>query len=128
MAAAHKPTQKSRAEVMALASYGIPQTGICEYIGIKDKKTLHKHYRKELDRAAVNANAKVGKFLFKAASGDALEDENIDAKFADCIRAAIFWAKTRMDWSERSEITGPGGGPVEVKVTRKVVDPGENRS
>ena len=32
------------------------------------------------------------------------------ATFADCTRAAIFWAKTRMGWKDTSVIEGPGEG------------------
>jgi len=93
---AHEPTPETRAEVVALTSFGIPETEIAGYLQI-DPKTVRKYYRNELDTGALRANAKVGKFLFCAASGDALEK---GATYADCVRAAMFWAKTRMRWRE----------------------------
>jgi len=109
----HEPTDQQRSEVRALASFGVPHDKVAGYVGI-DKKTLYKHYRDELDLSATRANATVAKYLFRAASGSAAQD---GASHADCIRAAMFWAKTRMDWSEKSvhEITGKDGGPVEIK-------------
>jgi hypothetical protein len=106
----HEPNKTTKAEVSALASFGLPHADIAVYLDI-DPKTLRKHYRHELDTAELTANARVGKFLFKSASGLALKE---GATHADCIRAAMFWAKTRMRWRETHvhELTGPGGGPV----------------
>ena len=96
----HEPTDKSRSEVEALSSFGVPQDDIAKYVGL-DSKTLRKHYRDELDRSEVKANAKIGQFLFSAASGKALEN---GASHSDCVRAAMFWAKTRMGWRETAHI------------------------
>ena len=95
--APHEPTDKIRAEVTALKSYGIPVKEIAAYIGIDDK-TMSKYYRKELDDASVKASAMVGKFLFEAASGRAMETKG--ASYSDCLRGSMFWAKTRMGWRE----------------------------
>ena len=111
----HIPTTEQKAAVVALASYGTPQSEIAEYIGI-DAKTLRKTYREELDKSATKANTKVVAFLYRAASGDALRDQNSGATFADCLRAAMFWTKTRMGWREtsRHELTGPDGAPIQT--------------
>ena len=103
----HAPTEKSRAEVAALYSYGIPQKEIASFIGI-DTKTLSKHYREELDVAQVKAHAAVGRFLFQSATGATLKE---GASHSDCVRAAMFWAKTRMGWKETQgvEHTSPDG-------------------
>ena len=103
----HAPTEKTRAEVAALYSYGIPQKEIASFIGI-DTKTLSKHYREELDVAQVKAHAAVGRFLFQSATGATLKD---GASHSDCVRAAMFWAKTRMGWKETQgvEHTSPDG-------------------
>ena len=103
----HAPTEKTRAEVAALYSYGIPQKEIASFIGI-DTKTLSKHYREELDVAQVKAHAAVGRFLFQSATGATLKE---GASHSDCVRAAMFWAKTRMGWKETQgvEHTSPDG-------------------
>ena len=92
----HQPTDKTRAEIVALRSYGVPIKEVAAYIGIDDK-TLYKYYKDELDNSAIKANANVGKFLYQAASGQAL---TTGASYSDCVRAAMFWAKTRMGWKE----------------------------
>jgi len=92
----HQSTEKTRAEIIALRSYGVPIKEVAAYIGIDDK-TLYKYYREELENSAIKANANVGKFLYQAASGQAL---TTGATYSDCVRAAMFWAKTRMGWKE----------------------------
>ena len=106
----HVPTDKIRAEIVALRSYGVPIKEVAAYIGIDDK-TMYKYYRPELEQSAMKANANVGKFLYQAASGQAL---TTGATSSDCVRAAMFWAKTRMGWKETNvqEHTGANGKPL----------------
>jgi hypothetical protein len=110
----HQPTEKTRAEIIALRSYGVPIKEVAAYIGIDDK-TLYKYYRDELDNSAIKANANVGKFLYQAASGQAL---TTGASYSDCVRAAMFWAKTRMGWKETNvqEHTGKDGATLQAPV------------
>lgn len=97
---AHKPTDQSRAEVAALASFGVPQEDIAAYVGTSHV-TLRKHYSEELGLSAIKANAAVGKYLFSLASGQALKN---GATHGDCKTAAMFWAKTRMRWRETNHL------------------------
>ena len=112
---AHQPTDKIRAEIVALRSYGVPIKEVASYIGMDDK-TMYKYYRAELEQSAMKANANVGKFLYQAASGQSLKD---GATYSDCVRAAMFWAKTRMGWKETNvqEHTGANGGSIQVNTT-----------
>ena len=91
-----KPTDEERALVEQMSSVGIPQESICLVIrdGIDDK-TLRKHFRRELDTAAIRANAAVAGALYKSA----LEGST---------QAAIWWTKTRMKWSDKQEIEHSG--------------------
>jgi len=113
----HEPTDKTRAEVSALASFGVRREDIASYIGI-DAKTLRKHYRDELDNSTTKANAAVGKLLYQAASGQAIKD---GASYSDCVRAAMFWAKTRMQWRETNhhDVTSSDGSmsPTRIEIT-----------
>ena len=122
----HQPTEKTRAEIIALRSYGVPIKEVAAYIGIDDK-TLYKYYRDELENSAIKANANVGKFLYQAASGQAL---TTGATYSDCVRAAMFWAKTRMGWKETNvqEHTGANGAdlPKNNEITITVVDARKN--
>ena len=122
----HQPTEKTRAEIIALRSYGVPIKEVAAYIGIDDK-TLYKYYKDELENSAIKANANVGKFLYQAASGQAL---TTGATYSDCVRAAMFWAKTRMGWKETNvqEHTGANGTdlPKNNEITITVVDARKN--
>jgi hypothetical protein len=99
-AKAHKPNDETRAEVAALASFGIPQEDIAAYIGIS-KPTLAKYYPEELKISSIKANGEVGKYLFSLASGQALKQ---GASHSECARSAMFWAKTRMGWRETNNL------------------------
>jgi len=114
----HNPTPQTKAEVAALKSFGVVQDDIATYIGI-DGKTLRKHYREELDTAQTKADANVAKFLYNAASGKAIEK---GASHSDCIRAAMFWAKTRMQWRETGEQDAPKAQPIEITFTNSEPD------
>jgi hypothetical protein len=103
----HEPTDKTRSEVSALASFGVPQEDIAAYIGISHP-TLRKHYPDELSFSSIKANASVGKFLFGLASGQAMKLEKNPASWGDCSRAAMFWAKTRMGWRETQHVEHSG--------------------
>ena len=81
----HVPTEKTRAEVAALNSFGNTQEEICLYLGICID-TLYKYYRKELDTAVIKANAMVARGLFNKATQQ------------DDLSAQIFWLKTRGRW------------------------------
>lgn len=86
---AHRPDERGRRQVEALAAYGVPEFDIARVVGI-DPKTLRKHYREELDTGAIKATAKVAEFLFRKATTEG----------AQCVTAAIFWMKTRGGWRE----------------------------
>jgi predicted transcriptional regulator len=98
----HIPTPETRAVVCSLRRFGVTYEEVAAHIGIT-KPTLIKHYREELDKTYNESARQVSDFLFNAASGRALQVED-KATHADCVRAAIFWAKTRMGWRETGDI------------------------
>ena len=89
---AHKPTSDARELVERLASIGIPQDKSADVVGIS-APSLRKHYRAELDGAALRANAAVASNLFAIATGDGPRSAT----------AAIFWLKCRAGWRENAE-------------------------
>ena len=99
MPAQFVPTEEQRKIVRAMSSYGIPQDDICKVVGISPK-TLRLVFRDELDRAAIEATAKVAQTCYQMA----ISGQHPAATF--------FWLKTRAGWREtdRHEHTGPGGG------------------
>jgi hypothetical protein len=78
-------------QVEAMAGYGISAEDIATALGIQ-RWVLERDYRKELDGAAIKANAKVAESLFRKATGEGRE----------AVTAAIFWLKTRAGWQETS--------------------------
>lgn len=95
MPPAHCPTDRLRGEVKALAAAGYRHEQIAEYVGV-DKKTLYRHYRAELDRAAMSMIGAAVDGLYRAV----LDRE----AWAIC-----FLLKCRgkhLGWSERVEIAG----------------------
>ena len=84
----HSPSEEERHTVKALSGYGVPQEDIAIHMDM-DAKTLRKHYRRDLDRGTIEANAKVAQTLFTMAT----VDKNV--------AAAIFWMKARAGWREK---------------------------
>ena len=115
----HKPTDETRAEVAALASFGVTQEDIGAYIGIS-KPTLAKYYAEELSVSAIKANATVGKYLFSLASGQEIAK---GATHGDCKAAAMFWMKTRAGWREKNDLnlTSSDGSMTPQVVERIIV-------
>jgi hypothetical protein len=81
-------TVEQRKMVRSLAAYGTRQEDIARCIGLRSAKTLRRHFREELDRAATEANAQVAQSLYQQATSG--------KKTA----ATIFWLKTRAGWRE----------------------------
>lgn len=102
---AYQPSEASRKQVLALASFGVRQDQIALYLEV-DAKTLRKHYRRELDTGHIQANAAVARRLYSAA----VEEGNV--------AAMIFWLKAQAGWREKQElaVTGADGGPLRFTV------------
>lgn len=101
----HLPDSTTRKRVYELSSVGTTYEDIATSLGIC-ADTLTKHYKDELQKGRIDANAIVAGTLFKQAS-----EGNTSA--------AIFWLKTRARWKETTqhEVSGnPDGSPVEVKI------------
>jgi orotate phosphoribosyltransferase-like protein len=100
---AHKPDEKTRKQVLALAGFGLTHDQIAKVMDLSDE-TLRKYYRSELDNGTTKLNAQVAQNLFSIAT----------SKDRSAVTAAIFWLKTRARWQEvdRKEITGADGGPI----------------
>lgn len=120
-AKAHKPTDQNRRTVESMAAYGITHDEIAAVIGVSDE-TLRKYYREELHLAATKANAKVAERIWHIAMGK-VEGQSV----RDSVTMLCFWAKCRMGWRETNnlELTGRGGGPLEIAITRRIVRAGD---
>lgn len=95
------PTREQRSQVEAMAGFGLPQERICLLVINPttgrpiDEKTLRAHFADEIAQGSIKADAAIGQSLFKKATGSGPQ----------AVAAAIFWAKCRMGWKEKSEVS-----------------------
>jgi len=84
-----RATERQRRQVKSMVALGLKQEEIATLLEITPK-TLRKHFRGELDRGALEANAEVMRSLFKMATS------------GKNTAATIFWVKTRCGLRERA--------------------------
>jgi hypothetical protein len=84
-----KPSSAQRYMAKTLAALGIPHDHIAHRVGLRSPKTLRRHFRKELDDGAAEANAKVAQTLYHMATS---------GKF---VCATIFWLRVRAGWNDQ---------------------------
>jgi len=106
---AHLADAGGRRQVEALAGYGIPEADIACVLAI-DPKTLRKHYRDELDKGHIKANAAVAGFLYRKATTEGPQ----------CVTAAIFWLKTRGQWKEAPQVHAVGSFDMDALTTEEL--------
>ena len=97
-------TADTQKKVYKLSIVGTRYEDIALVMGMSND-TLKKHYKNELEKGRIEANAAVAGTLYeKAKQGDT--------------SSMIFWLKTRAQWSEKNttELTGEGGAPINIKV------------
>lgn len=96
----YQPTDDQRRQVLTMTGFGIRHEDICTSLQI-DKKTLYKHFRRELDTGMTEANVRVARALY----ANAVQHNNVAAQ--------IWWTKTRMGWKDTSVVEN--GGKLEVE-------------
>jgi hypothetical protein len=87
--AGHQPTEQLRSQIESLAGLGIRREDIARLFQISEN-TLRKHYRAEIVRGSVMANANVAKSLYRKAVGSGPLS----------VSTGIFWMKTRGGWRD----------------------------
>lgn len=99
----HEPTTRTRQKVRMLVNAGVGHREIAMMLDICPD-TLYKHYRRDLDLAVVELNARVMTTFAKMAT---------DGKHA---QVTMRYAACRLGFSEKRavEISGPESGPVRV--------------
>ena len=100
--AKNKRDRDLSALVKSMAALGIDHALIAKRVGLTLDQ-LEAQFSHELKTGPLEMNAFVGASLFQQA-------------LSGVVVAQIFWLKTRAGWSEtvRREISGPGGGPIEI--------------
>lgn len=98
-----RPTDRTRAEVIAMSEAGIPHTRIANALKIS-LMTLRKYYGEELERASLSKLKEVAGFLFENAK-------------AGNVAAQIFWMKAQGGWSEKAtvQVSGAEGNPIKIE-------------
>jgi hypothetical protein len=86
-----QPTDDQRRQVLTMTGFGIQQDEIANALEI-DRKTLAKHFRRELDTGMTEANVRVAQALYT----NAVKNMNVAAQ--------IWWTKTRMGWKEAQDL------------------------
>jgi hypothetical protein len=97
-------TDAKRRQVKSMTALGIRQEDIAKLLEMTPK-TLRKHFRRELDLGAIEANAKVLESLFEMATS------------GKNTAATIFWVKTRCGMREDQEAASgeQSPGPLVVR-------------
>lgn len=88
----HQPTDQTRSLVSLCKAMGYTEDQTAKTVGIA-LNTLKAHYREELDTGDLKANAKVAANLFTMATSPT---------HPKAVTAAIFWAKSKMGWSDKT--------------------------
>jgi predicted ArsR family transcriptional regulator len=100
----YKPRDEQQRMVKTMAALGTRHEDIAVILAITPK-TLRKHFRQELARGAIEANAKVGQTLFSMATS------------GRNIAATIYWDRTRGFSRKRtSETGGPPMPPPQIVI------------
>jgi hypothetical protein len=99
----YRPTDEQRRLVMTMTGFGILHAEIAVALQI-DKKTLYKHFRRELDTGMTEANVRVAQSLYT----NATKHMNVAAQ--------IWWTKARMGWKQPITDVSLGGNGVPLAI------------
>ena len=94
--------------VHAMSGFGVPHDDISLVVGCSPP-TLRKRFRRELDLATIEANARVAQTLYQQAT----QPGNL--------AASIFWLKARAGWREKQaeDAAGSdGNAPLQITIKR----------
>jgi hypothetical protein len=97
-----EPTPQQRRQVLTMTGFGIRQSEIAAVLSI-DEKTLRRHFRRELDTGATEANMRVAQSLYDMAVRDRIP------------AAAIWWTKARMGWKSDQDLTINGTQTIQMQ-------------
>lgn len=108
----HAPTAQTRALVSVCKAIGYTDEQIAATVEIS-LNTLKLHYKDELATGAAKVNAKVAANLFTTA---------VSPTHPKAITAAIFWAKARMGWTDKTPEGDEGDDEAPVEFTIGIGD------
>ncbi len=106
----HKPTDKAKEHVRAMAGVGVSEERIAKYLGIC-RDTLRKYYKEILDTSRGEGIKQVANALYEnAMKGN--------------VTAQIFYLKIQDKWLEKVEDEDKGDNTI-AKVQIEVIQPGD---
>ena len=112
-------TMQQIAQVESIAGFGLNNEQVGAFFGYTESGFRNAHLKLPALREAMNAGrakaaARVTQTAYELATS------------GKCPAMTMFWCKTRLGWREvdRTEHTGPGGGPVEHKLRIEFVKTG----
>lgn len=115
-----EPTDEQRGMVRAYVECGYGEVDIARRIGVSEK-TLRKHFAAQLEFAQMDFISAVVRSLGRMAVGAPAQfdkdGKQLRAEVVPDVAACCFILKTRgknLGWSERLELTGENGAPVEI--------------
>ena len=108
----YRPTDDQRRQVLTMTGFGIRQDEIATALMI-DKKTLHKHFRRELDTGMTEANVRVAQALYT----NATKHMNVAAQ--------IWWTKVRMGWKSYESLDVTTNQPFAIFVPTPITNTAE---
>lgn len=113
-----QPTDLQRKQVEKLKLRGLTDREICEIVFVEKPisvDTLRRHFKPELDRAAIFADAEVVTSLYiQAVGAPAVYDHQGRVLRREVHRVpavGIFWTKARLNWSDQ-----PKAAPIDENV------------
>jgi len=95
---AHKPTEESRKIVRGLSGLGMIVDDIGRLVGITEN-TLRKYYEHEMAKGRAEANVRVARSMFEAATRQGNPN----------VVAGMFWLKNRAGWKDLAQASGGVG-------------------
>lgn len=106
----HAPTPQTRKTVETLSGW-IKQEKICALIGLKDHKTLSKHYGEEIERGMAKTDALIAESLMAQAVGFPAQYDDrgklIRAEQPRVPAVTIFLGKVKLGLRERDPVPAP---------------------
>jgi len=100
-----RPSDEQRRQILTMTGFGSRKDEMASMLQI-DKKTLHKHFRRELDTGMTEANVRVAQALYS------------NAVKHNSVAAQIWWTKARMGWKEAQDVNiGGTTTPLAIEFT-----------
>lgn len=136
------PELCAKAESLAAQGLTMDQIALSLNMGrstLYEKKVEYPEFVDAIETGQAKGVAVVANALFERSKGYSHEEEKIFCSdgvvtrvtvtkfYAPDVGAQKIYLTNRAGWSEKTELTGQGGGPIQNKITYEIVDPKESK-